>query len=348
MNSSGPISLAGTTAGQSIEIENGGNGTTQISLNDAAVRSLAGVASGQITMPTDFYGKSNIVTISYTFTSNTANASLAMSSISGYSAGKSIITITVNNGVYLYATTTGGYGLNLTGGTTGDTVTLVNAGGKIMGMGGAGAASASGGSNGARSGSAGGPALNIGLGVNITIDQTNASAYIGGGGGGGGANADGGNNGVGGGGGAGGGGGGNSYRGNDCGPCFYVGGGGGGSVGASGSNGGFCIFVWGGGGGGRIFPGTRQTQQGRGGQAGGAGGGNGAGFGYGGAGGEAGQTWGYSSGSGASGGGGWGSVGGTVTNGPGPGGAAGKAINLNGKTVTWVSGVSSRVYGAVS
>ena len=65
LNSSGPISLAGTTAGQSIEIENGGTGTTQISLNDAAVRTLAGVASGQITMPTDFYGKSNALSVSY-------------------------------------------------------------------------------------------------------------------------------------------------------------------------------------------------------------------------------------------------------------------------------------------
>ena len=59
MNSSGPISLAGTTAGQSIEIELSGSGTTQISLNDANVRSLAGVASGAITMPTNFYGKSS-------------------------------------------------------------------------------------------------------------------------------------------------------------------------------------------------------------------------------------------------------------------------------------------------
>jgi hypothetical protein len=59
LNSSGPISLGGTTTGQSIAIENGGNGTTQISLNDAAVRSLAGVASGAIVMPTNFYGKSN-------------------------------------------------------------------------------------------------------------------------------------------------------------------------------------------------------------------------------------------------------------------------------------------------
>lgn len=59
LNSSGPISLAGTITGQSIEIENGGNGTTTISLNDAAVRSLAGVPSGAIIMPTNFWGKSN-------------------------------------------------------------------------------------------------------------------------------------------------------------------------------------------------------------------------------------------------------------------------------------------------
>jgi hypothetical protein len=60
LNSSGPISLAGTTAGVSIEVELGGGGTTQISLNDTNVRTLAGVASGAITMPTNFYGKSNV------------------------------------------------------------------------------------------------------------------------------------------------------------------------------------------------------------------------------------------------------------------------------------------------
>jgi len=59
MNSSGPISLAGSTAGVSIEYELGGGGTTQISLNDTNVRTLAGVASGAIVMPTNFYGKSN-------------------------------------------------------------------------------------------------------------------------------------------------------------------------------------------------------------------------------------------------------------------------------------------------
>ena len=65
MNSTGAISLAGTTAGVSIEIENGGNGTTQISLNDSSVRTLAGVASGAIAMPTDFWGKANTYTIEY-------------------------------------------------------------------------------------------------------------------------------------------------------------------------------------------------------------------------------------------------------------------------------------------
>ena len=59
LNSSGPISLGGTTAGVSIEKELGGSGTTQISLNDTNVRTLAGVASGAITMPTNFYGKSS-------------------------------------------------------------------------------------------------------------------------------------------------------------------------------------------------------------------------------------------------------------------------------------------------
>ena len=59
LNASGPISLAGTTAGQSIEKELGGTGTSQISLNCSTVRTLAGVPSGAIVMPTNFYGKSN-------------------------------------------------------------------------------------------------------------------------------------------------------------------------------------------------------------------------------------------------------------------------------------------------
>jgi hypothetical protein len=59
LNTTGPISLAGATAGQSIAVELGLSATGTISLNQTNVRTLAGVASGAIIMPTNFYGKSN-------------------------------------------------------------------------------------------------------------------------------------------------------------------------------------------------------------------------------------------------------------------------------------------------
>ena len=364
LNASGPISLAGTTAGVSIEIENGGNGTTQISLNDTAVRNLAGVPSGAIIMPTNFYGKSNRVAISYTFSASTAGVSLNVASIGGYVAGITDITVTVNSGVYLYATSTGNAGLTLTGGTTGDTLTLVN-NGYIMGQGG------SGGNPAASSvftgyPSSGGPALS--LGFNTTVNTV--TGYIGGGGGGGGLYYAISGSLVygGGGGGAGGGNGGNS---------FSAAGGAGGGIGSAGANsstvnssgtataatgggagggGGAQISVprgitnyAGGAGGGRIFPGT-----------GGTGGATGTSVLKGGAGGAANATGGNGSnsanpsyGGGGGGGGGWGAAGGvaavpTVTStytvvAPGSGG---KAVSLNGKTITF-SGSTANVYGAV-
>lgn len=80
LNSSGPISLAGATAGQSIAVELGASATGQISLNDTNVRTLAGVASGAITMPTNFYGKSTSAT---TFTLG-ATTNVGSGSNSGY------------------------------------------------------------------------------------------------------------------------------------------------------------------------------------------------------------------------------------------------------------------------
>jgi hypothetical protein len=55
----------------------------------------------------------------------------------GSRVGKSTITVTVNSGVYVGATSTANYALQLDGTTTGDTVTLVN-NGTIIGAGGAG------------------------------------------------------------------------------------------------------------------------------------------------------------------------------------------------------------------
>ena len=355
LNVSGPISLAGTTAGQSIQIELGGTGTSQISLNDTNVRTLAGVPSGAIVMPTDFYGKSNRVSLVFAFSTSTANASLNVSSLVGYVAGSSDITITVNSSVYLYATSTANAGLTLSGGTTGDTITLVN-NGFIMGQGGTGGRGAT-----AVLPTVGGPALS--LGFNTTVNNTNASAYIGGGGGGGGG-VSGGTIGYGGGGGAGGGNGGASN---------FAAAGTGGGIGASGTNGGASAapnFGYGGGGGGRIFPSVTVAGPGRA-SAGATGGNGGSGGGSGGArvgtilqsatggsGGGPATIGGNATASGGTavatgGGGGWGASGGnSAAIGAGlvnqTGAAGGRAVNLNGRTITWVAGNTTRVYGAVA
>ena len=332
-NSSGPISLGGTTAGQSIEIENGGAGTTTISLNDAAVRTLAGVPSGAITMPTNFYGKSNAVSISYTFTTSTVNAALNVTSISGYSAGKSTITVTVNSGVYLWSNATATPGLTLTGGTTGDIVKLVN-NGYIMGQGGQGG-------NAIYHGNGGGSA-GVALSIGYNISLTN-NAYIGGGGGGAGSSprslgscgTSGGGGGAGGGAGgsagnAGGNGGAIGASGTNGTGCYPTGAGyGGGSGGGGGGSYCNCSTGFGGGGGGRIFPGT--------GGAGGIGGGGGGGSSN-----AVGGNGIYCS---AGGGGGWGASGGNGNTG-GLGGAGGKAISLNGYTVTYIT--TGNVWGAVA
>lgn len=57
LNSSGPISIGGTTVGQSINLELGLSFNAQNSLNNTLVRNLAGVPSGAISL-SNFYGKS--------------------------------------------------------------------------------------------------------------------------------------------------------------------------------------------------------------------------------------------------------------------------------------------------
>jgi hypothetical protein len=58
LNSSGAISIGGSTSGQSINLELGRSATATSSLNETALRTLAGVASGAISL-SNFYGKSN-------------------------------------------------------------------------------------------------------------------------------------------------------------------------------------------------------------------------------------------------------------------------------------------------
>jgi len=60
LNASGPISLGGATTGQSINLELGNSATALASINSTQFRTLAGVASGQISL-SNFYGKSNTI-----------------------------------------------------------------------------------------------------------------------------------------------------------------------------------------------------------------------------------------------------------------------------------------------
>jgi hypothetical protein len=132
LNSSGPISIAGTVTGQSIQVELLGNGTTQMSLNDTTVRTLAGVASGEIAMPTNFYGKSNKFIAS--ITSSQADLNLRTWALANGWDGTVAVEITVNAGVYVYSTSTSNAGLTVTGSFPGG-VTLIN-NGYIIGKGG--------------------------------------------------------------------------------------------------------------------------------------------------------------------------------------------------------------------
>jgi hypothetical protein len=325
LNGSGAISLAGATAGQSIALELGLGTTTQISLNDAAVRTLFGVPSGAIAMNVG-YGKSNA--FSATISSNQTNLNLRTWALANGWNGSTAATITIGSGVYIYSTSTGTPALTTDSFPGG--LTIIN-NGFIAGMGGNGAPNTS-----PYAGTAGGNAIS--LGSNVTINNTNASAYIGGGGGGGGFTQGGGGAG----GGAGGavgpnaaGGGVGSAGTTPTGGAYAGKGGGAGGGGGAYSGSGKSTAMYGGGGGGRIFPGS-----------GGAGGTNGGGAGgsANGVGGTASTAVNYLKGGG---GGGWGAAGGTGGNGN-AGGAGGKAVALNGYTVTWTSGDTTRVYGAVS
>ena len=290
----------------------------------------------------NFYNAVRRLTATQIYSTNTTQTTLNVSTLAGYAAGITDITITVNSGVYVYSTDTATPALTITGATAGDTVTLVN-NGFIIGKGGAGTRS---------TGGAAGPALSLGYNVSITNNS-----YIAGGGGGGGS---GGVFGASGGGGAGGGEGRNASAGTT------IVGGAPGSVGnvgdvyASVLGGPEPAYRFGGSGasGGRILPGTGGTGGpggfGTGNNFGGAGGAGGGGGGYlaagsfgdgtgnGGAGGSSNNAGSNASGNAGAGGGGggWGAAGGTS------GGAGGKAIALNGYAVTY--NVTGTIYGAVS
>jgi len=71
LDASGPISLGGSTTGQSVNLELGQSATAQISFNDASVRVLTNTTTGSsVAMPTDFWGQTYFAPASaYLYTS---------------------------------------------------------------------------------------------------------------------------------------------------------------------------------------------------------------------------------------------------------------------------------------
>lgn len=170
-----------------VNVELGYSSTAQISLNDAAVRNLAGIPSGTISLD-NLHGKSN--SFSFTISSNQTNADLRTLAINAGWNQSSALVATISSGVYISSNNTGTPALTVSGSFPGG-VSLTN-NGYIIGMGGAGGAGGSsydnnpGGvstvtANNGSVGSSGGLALSVSSAVTITNNNT-----IGGGGGGGG------------------------------------------------------------------------------------------------------------------------------------------------------------------
>ena len=335
-----------------INTELGLTATAPITLNDTAVRNLAGVASGQISL-SNFWGKS--AGFSGNITTNQTNLDLRTWALANGWNGTSACVVTIASNVYVYSTTFGTPALTITGSFPAG-VSLIN-NGFIMGKGG------NGGSTGGVAPQAGGNAIN--LGVNVTITN---NSYIGGGGGGGAAGVQSTYT-MGGGGGAGGGTGGTP---SEVGTA--------GAAGAVGASSPAATAYASSTGGGRVFPGTggQGAKYGTGGNqfagaagAGGGGaayyraggtcpgprqfvvhgaGGGGGGYGAAGGGGVNANICGGASPLQAGAGGSAAAAGGMAIIGATPatlaGGAGGRSVNLNGFVVTWVT-IGNR-YGAVA
>jgi len=176
---------SGTISLSDVNTELGLSATALITMNDAAVRTLAGVGgSGTVITMQDLQNKSNRVSINVTISSDTSNYVLNTAKAPGYSAGKTDMTLTINPSVNVFSSSTGSYALTVdTSWNVSDTVTIVN-NGVIVGRGGNGSNGATSSPARATPGSPGGPALL----VERAITMNNLNRIAGGGGGGGGGN----------------------------------------------------------------------------------------------------------------------------------------------------------------
>lgn len=131
LNSSGPISLGGSTTGQSINLELGFSATALASINSTSFRTLAGVASGQISL-SNFYGKSNATYWFATFTPS------SMTFLAGHavnpSNGNIILVLNTYSGTNKYSTV---YKISPSGSVTSNNSVYSSAGSFMQGQAGA-------------------------------------------------------------------------------------------------------------------------------------------------------------------------------------------------------------------
>lgn len=173
-----PLPASGAISLFDVNVELGLTGTTTITMNDAIVRTLFGQASGAVDLNTG-HGKANTFTFNKTIAANTTNYNLYNDMVAAGWNGtlKVNATVTINSSVYVYSTSTGTYGFNVSSIPSGSVISITN-NGFIYGCGGAGGnATQSGGSNGGN----GGPAFF----TNYALSFTNNGTIYGGGGGGG-------------------------------------------------------------------------------------------------------------------------------------------------------------------
>jgi len=176
------LPASGAISFNNINVELNVPGTTQASLGQASYRTLAGVASGAISL-SNFYGKSN--TFAFTISSNQTDVNLRTLALAAGWPGLNKVVATIGSGVQISSTSTGTPALTVNGSFP-NGVELINSG-VIVGKGGTGGQGSvfdSPITNVGQPGFAGGGALLVSVACSIT----NNSVISGGGGGGGGGN----------------------------------------------------------------------------------------------------------------------------------------------------------------
>jgi hypothetical protein len=180
---SGQISLSDVNAELNL------SPTALITMNDAAVRTLAGVGgSGTVISMQDLQNKSNRVAIPLSITTNTPNYDVYANRGPTYAPGTSDITVTIGPAAIVFSSSTGTAAMSVPSSfNPGDTVTVVN-NGVILGRGGGGGGGGSAGVGFAQPGGVGSGAGGAFLTQRaVTVNNLNRIAGGGGGGGGGGA-----------------------------------------------------------------------------------------------------------------------------------------------------------------